>query len=291
MSALQSVASPSNSALDSIAGRIDEISTLPHVAVKVMQIASDPQSDAGDLKFAMESDAALSARVLKCVNSSAYATRRKITNLQQAIAYLGTKQIRNLAVTAAVSELFKNDETIGTYCRGNLWKHLVSVGICARMIANRLDSADGEDMFLAGLLHDIGIILEDQHVHDTFSAVIESLREGTSLSAAERNRFGFDHTMMGEKIGELWGFPDCVKAAIRYHHMSTSYRGTEGTTVRCVEVANLICSLKGITSVGLQLVNFSQSAFGGLKLNKPDIAALGTEFDAELDANQALFHV
>ena len=291
MSALQSVAAPSNSALDAIVSRIDEISTLPHVAVQVMQIANDPTSDAGDLKLAMESDVSLSARVLRCVNSSAYATRRKITNLQQAIAYLGTKQIRNLAVTAAVSELFKNDESIGSYRRSNLWKHLVSVGICARMIAERLDSNEGEDIFLAGLLHDIGIVLEDQHVHDTFGKVIESLREGTSLSAMERNRFGFDHAMMGEKIGELWGFPDCVRAAIRYHHMSTSYRGTDGTAVRCVEVANLVCSLKGITSIGLQLVNFSQSAFSGLKLNKFDVASLGAELDAELEANQALFHV
>jgi len=291
MSSLQSVASPSNSALDAIVGRIDEISTLPHVAVKVMQVANDPASDAGELKMAMESDVSLSARVLKCVNSSAYATRRKITNLQQAIAYLGTKQIRNLAVTAAVSELFKDDETIGTYCRSNLWKHLVSVGLCARMIAKRLGSNEGEDIFLAGLLHDIGIVLEDQHVHDTFRKVIGSLREGTSLPATERNLFGFDHTMMGEKIGELWGFPDPVISALRYHHMSTTYRGTDGMTVRCVEVANLICSLKGITSVGLQLVNFSQSAFSGLKLNKSDIASLSAELDEELNANQGLFLV
>ncbi|HYW79808.1 MAG TPA: HDOD domain-containing protein [Thermoguttaceae bacterium] len=291
MSALQSVASPSNSALDAIVSRIDEISTLPHVAVKVMQVANDPTTDAGDLTLAMESDAALSARVLRCVNSSAYATRRKITNLKQAIAYLGTKQIRNLAVTAAVSELFKDNEAIGSYCRGNLWKHLVSVGLCSRMIASRLNWAEGEDMFLAGLLHDIGIVLEDQHVHTTFCMVIKSLREGTSLSASERNRFGFDHTMMGEKIGELWGFPDCVQAAIRYHHMSTTYRGPESTTVRCVEVANLICSLKGITSVGPQLVNFSQSAFSGLKLSKTDIASLSAELDAEIETNQALFHV
>jgi len=291
MSALQSVASPSNSALDSIVGRIDEISTLPHVAVKVMQVANDPTSDAGDLTMAMESDASLSARVLRCVNSSAYATRRKITNLQQAIAYLGTKQIRNLAITAAVSELFKDDEMIGKYCRPDLWKHLVSVGICARMIAKRVGSNEGEDIFLAGLLHDIGIVLEDQHVHGTFCRVVESLREGTSLPASERNTFGFDHTMMGQKIGELWGFPDSVKSAIRYHHMSTTYRGTDGMTVRCVEVANLICSLRGITSVGLQLVNFSQSAFSGLKLTKADIGSLDAELDDELQAHQGLFHV
>ncbi len=291
MSALQSYASPSSSALDSIVGRIDEISTLPHVAVQVMQIANDPESDATDLNRAMESDAALSARVLRLVNSSAFAVRKEITNLQQAIAYLGTKQIRNLAVTAAVSELFKEDDTIGTYCRSRLWKHLVSVGICARMISKRLEKADGEDTFLAGLLHDIGIILEDQHVHDTFCSVVESLREGTPLATAERNRLGFDHSMMGEKIGERWGFPDCVKAAIRYHHMATRYRGPAADIVRCVEVANLICTLKGISSVGLKLVTFSQPTFTALQLTKADIVSLGAELDAELTQHEGLFHV
>ena len=291
MSALQSYASPSSSALDSIIGRIDEISTLPHVAVQVMQIANDPESDATELNQAMESDAALSARVLRLVNSSAFAVRKEITNLQQAIAYLGTKQIRNLAVTAAVSELFKEDDTIGTYRRSQLWKHLVSVGICARMIATRLKTADGEDAFLAGLLHDIGIILEDQHVHDTFCSVIKSLREGTPLATAERNRFGFDHSMMGEKIGERWGFPDCVKAAIRYHHMAVRYRGNAATVVRCVEVANLICTLKGIPSVGLKLVNFSQPTFAALQLKKADIVSLSAELDEELTEHEGLFHV
>ncbi|KKK88815.1 hypothetical protein LCGC14_2739340, partial [marine sediment metagenome] len=178
-----------------------------------------------------------------------------------------------------------------TYQRSGLWKHLVSVGLCARMLAKRIDSVDGEDMFLSGLLHDIGIILEDQHVHDTFCTVMESLREGTPLAAAERNRFGFDHSMMGEKIGELWGFPDCTKAAIRYHHMAMSYRGPEGNAVRCVEVANLICTLKGITSVGMKLVTFSQPTFAALGLKKAEIVSLGEELNEILVENESLFHM
>ena len=66
--------------------------------------------------------------------SSAYATRSKITNLQQAIAYLGMRQVRNLAVTASVSRLFKQKESIGSYQRNGLWRHLVAVGICGRLL-------------------------------------------------------------------------------------------------------------------------------------------------------------
>lgn len=189
----------STPSLESVAKRIHEISTLPHIALRVMQVASDNHCGAADLKGVMENDAAMSARVLRCVNSAAYALRSKITNLQEAIAYVGLKQIRNVAMTATVSDLFKKDESIGSYRRRGLWQHLVSVGICARLIAMRRKIEAFEDAFLAGLLHDVGIILEDQQVHDRFARVIRALNAQQTLVEAERAELGFDHTMLGEK--------------------------------------------------------------------------------------------
>lgn len=278
-------------ALETVVRRVDDVSSLPHVALRVMEIAQDPNSGAADLKEAMESDAALSARVLRCVNSSAYALRTKITNLQQAIAYLGLKQIRNLAMTASVSELFRKNETIGAYCREDLWRHLVSVGIAARLIAMRRGMPNFEDMFLAGLLHDLGIILEDQHAHGAFREMILTLDGRRTLAEAERAALGFDHTRLGEKIGELWGFPPAVRASIRHHHTSATYRGEEIDTVRCVEVANMICTLKGITSVGHKLVVLSAPAVAGLGLSREDLAVLATDLDEELRRHASLFEV
>jgi len=277
--------------LDSVVRRIHDISTLPHVALRVMEVANNPSSGAQEMKEAMESDAALSARVLRCVNSSAYAVRDKITNLLHAIAYLGVKQIRNLAMTAAVSELFQKDEAIGRYTREGLWRHLVSVGLGARLIALRLSFANFEDIFLAGLLHDIGIILEDQYVHGPFCDVIESLQEGTPLCHTEFNRLGWNHTQLGEKVAESWRFPDPVKDAIRHHHGPASYSGDHLDVVRCVEIANLICTLKGISAVGEKLVGFSREAFDGLSLHREDIQVLAESFDEEFSTNAVLFDI
>lgn len=291
MGQLLSYAKAANEAVETVARRIEEISTLPQVAMHVMQIAADETSAAADLTEAMESDTALSARVLRCVNSSAYGVRQKITNLQQAIAYLGIKQIRNLAVTASVSELFQADDIIGPYRRAELWRHLVSVAVCARMLARQLDFADFEDMFLAGLLHDIGIILEDQYAHDGFCKVVQSLREEKPLAATERQRLGFDHTSLGEKVAEIWGFPELVKATIRYHHTSAAYRGSEATVVRCVEVANLICTQKGISSVGLKLVKCSQPVLAALSISSADLKSFSGMLDNELAAHSNLLQV
>jgi putative nucleotidyltransferase with HDIG domain len=277
--------------LESVLRRVHEISTLPHIALRVMEVANSPDSGASDLKQVMESDAALSTRVLRCVNSSAYAVRSRITNLQQAIAYLGLKQIRNLAMTASVSELFKENKSMGTYSRPGLWKHLVSVGVCARLIALRRKVRNFEDVFLAGLLHDVGIILADQNANEQFSQIVSALDQTKTLAENEFAVLGFDHTLLGLEVAESWGFPEIVKASIRYHHCSSIYKGEEQAVVQCVEVANMICTTKGISSVGANLVKFPQSAISGLSLTKEDIAALAADLDREVAQNAGLFQL
>jgi putative nucleotidyltransferase with HDIG domain len=275
--------------LEDVVRQVNEVSTLPNVATKVMEVANDPDSNASDLRGVIETDAALSARILRCVNSSAYATRERISNLQQAIAYLGLKQIRSLALTASVAELFAQDEAIGSYRRRGLWQHLVAVGICARLLAMRRQIPDFEDAFVAGLLHDIGIILEDQYVHDHFRNVIQTLTPGTTLAETERNVLGFDHARLGAKFAESWRFPPRLTAAIGYHHMSVRYRGPDVAIVRCVEVANLICTVKGYSSVGLKLVKVSQPALNALSLTREHLLVLAQDLDEELERNSALF--
>jgi putative nucleotidyltransferase with HDIG domain len=277
--------------LDTLVNRIQDISTLPHIITKTIEVVNNPDSSALDLKEVIETDAALSARILRCVNSSAYALRQSITNLGQAISFLGMREIRRLALTASVAEMFAKDETIGSYRRRDLWKHMVSVGLCARLIAMRQKIADFEDVFIAGLLHDIGIVFEDQYVHERFRSVVQSLDAGKTLCEVERKHLGFDHTKLGAKVAEIWHFPESVKAAIGYHHMSINYCGEAITIVRCTEVANLICTLKGYTSVGKKLVQVSQPALNALSLTREHLAVLATDVEEELKKNASLLNL
>ena len=291
MSVLQSETDRAETALEKVVRRIHDVSTLPQIALRVMEVANDPDSGAADLKETMEGDAALSARVLRQVNSSAYALRTQVTNLQQAIAYLGMKQIRNLAMTISVGKMFEKDDAVGPYRRSQLWRHLVSVGIAARMIAMRMNMANFEDMFLAGLLHDLGIIFEDEHLPEPFAEIMNSSDDNATLAQMERRRLGFDHTQLGAAVAEQWGFPDAATAAIRYHHVSSEYRGNHINVVRCVELANVLCSHKGITSIGRNLVKLSRPAVVALSLKKEDFVVLIEDLDAELSANSGLFQV
>jgi HD-like signal output (HDOD) protein len=278
-------------ALDRFVRNVEEISTLPHVALRIVEVANNENSGAADLKAVLESDPPLSARVLRCVNSAAYALRTRATNLQHAIAYLGCKQVRNLAITASVSDLFKKNEPIGSYRRTALWRHFIAVGVCARLVAMRLRLANFEDAFLAGLLHDLGIILEDQQAHEQFTAAMLALDPHRTLVEIEREHLGFDHTLVGDRVAARWNLPESVRAAMRHHHASAAYRGGETAVLYCVDVANMICTLRQISSVGLNLLKPSTDAIRGLGMKKEDVVVLAQDLDRELKAHQDLFVV
>lgn len=277
--------------LEEIVERISDVSTLPHVALRVMEVANDPNCGARDLKEVLEADVSLSTRVLRVVNSSAYAVRTKITNLQQAIAFLGSKQIRNLAMTASVSKLFQQDETIGKYQRLGLWKHLVAVGTCARLLAMRLRFKNFEDIFLAGLLHDLGLILVDQHFHNAFVEIMTQAEEGKPICKLELAVLGFTHCQLAGEITKKWQFPPAVVAAAAYHHGPVVYYGEHLEAVRCVEVANLVCTLKEMPSIGMNCLRVPQGSISALRLTKNDLVVLGEDLERELKANQVLFQM
>jgi len=275
--------------LDRLSSKITEVSTLPHIALRVMEVANNKDTGASDLREILEGEPALSSRVLKCVNSAAYGLREKVTSLQRAISYLGFKQVRNLAITASVSDLFKTDNHIGSYNRTGLWRHLVAVGLCSRMIAMRLRLPVFEEAFLAGLLHDIGIILEDQYSHDDFSLIVNSLSPDTTLVAMEQEVQGFDHTMLGYRIANQWKFPDETLVAIKHHHQFLKYNGPHTTILACVVVANMICSMKDITSVGVQQLRPSRAAIDALRFGRDDLKVIASDLDQEMDQSKQLF--
>lgn len=278
-------------ALDALVHQIVDISALPAVALRAIEVAQDPGSGAADLKRVVEGDPALSARLLRMVNSAAFGVRTRVTNLHQAISFAGFSQIRNLALTASVSELFSDEDRIGLYSRAGLWRHLVSVAVASRMVAVRTGMRDFEDAFVAGLLHDIGIILIDQHAHARFTRVIRGLDGARRLCDAEHDVFGFDHTTLGARIAEKWRFPPGVTAAIRHHHASHDHNGPDAPVVHCVAVANTICTMKGIPSVGLRLVAPPVAAFQALHMTREDVLVLAIDLDNELKLNEALFEL
>ena len=273
--------------------RISEVSTLPTVAVKIIEVANDPTTGAEDLLGAVQFDTALAARIMRTVNSSYYSMQNKVADLKLAITLLGFKEIRNLAMTAYIAQLFRKGAGHGAYTREGLWNHMIGVGIVAQLVAETCQRVPPREAYLAGLLHDIGLILEDQYLNKPFCKVIDLLAEDTPLRDVEHKVMGFDHAELGEYVASQWSLPRHLTATIRYHHSPLEYEGEHRDMVFVVALADFFCNVKGLTQMGVRNMQMPPSeVFAALGLSKQHIAQIWTRLDDTLKSADvmALIH-
>lgn len=263
--------------------RISEVSTLPAVAMRIIQVANDSTTGAADLLEAVEYDAAMATRIMRTVNSSYYSMQNKVADLKLAITLLGFKEIRNLAMTAYVAQLFKKGEGHGTYTREGLWNHMIGVGIVARLIAEVSRKAAPREAYLAGLLHDLGFILVDQYLNKPFHQLIDSLREERSLVEVEEEILGFDHASLGSYVGKQWRLPEHLVATIRFHHDPLAYVGDHWAMVYTVALADFFCNAKGVSPLGVRnTVTPPSQVFSALGLQKSQVNQIWESLDDAL---------
>ena len=272
-----------------LARRVQEISTLPTISQKVARVAGDPKAGPSDLIEAIASDPVLCARLLRDAHAVVGVLGYPATNLEHVVAALGMKHVRDAVLTATISDLFRMPGTIDVYCRSDLWRHMVAVAVAARMIARQINHDHPEDVFLAGLLHDLGIIVEDEQVHADFCRVIGSLEKGKTLTASERMLLGFDHASLGAVVAGLWGFSEGVRAAIRYHHMATAYRGAMPTSCCASRLAICFARCEESRRSGSISSGFRGRRFSALALKERDIPSLQTDLSRELADHARLF--
>lgn len=283
----------SPASVELFARQITEISSLPDTAVKIIETVQNANAGASDLMRVLQSDPSLTARVLRTVNSAAFGLSEKVRDLHKAISFLGFTQIRNLALTASISNIFKEGEQISSYTRPGLWRHMVSVGIGARMIARRVELPNPEEAFLCGLLHDIGIILIDQYAHEQFREVLSQVeaRADAFLCDVEREVLGFDHAELAAHVLRGWRFPPLLENCILLHHERNLRNAQEPLIVQCVQAANIICTLSGVASVGRKALQCSADVFRELGFGKTDVKVLATDLGENLEQQKALFEL
>ncbi len=196
-----------------------DISSIKEITIQLITVVNDPKTGAKDLKNIIEKDPPLSARLLRVANSAYYGFRRRISNVQEAIVGIGFNAVKELALNQKVCELFQKDYYFEGYSRSALWEHSVAVALCNKSIYMKEFRELGENIYTAGLLHNIGIIIEDQFLQNNFiDALMQSKNDKCNLLYAEKNIFGFDHTDIGRAIADNWDFPDKLAIAIGNHH-------------------------------------------------------------------------
>ena len=203
-----------------IVGKFSELKTLPHVAIKVSQLANNENSTMSDFEEIIKLDPVLVTRLLRLVNSPYFGLVQKIESISKAVVFTGMKQLRNLVAIESLRGMFKEGAD-GEFSPQKLWLHSATVAILAEMIAKRIFGQEAEDVFLAGIIHDIGLIVEYQIVGDQLREACLNFKNGKgTIVECEQESIGTDHSEVGYLLAKGWNLPDEVLKGIKSHHIS-----------------------------------------------------------------------
>ncbi len=187
--------------------------SLPAVAMKVIELTNNPRVDAAKLKACIENDPALTIKILRTVNSSLFGLARQVSDLNQALALLGTKPLKLLVLGFSLpKELFTDvqAEVLSAY-----WRHTLTKAVAAREIAESIWSVPGDEPFIAGLLQDLGVLVMLQDLGEPFAAFLEKVRlEQCDLANLENATLGFDHTALTSNLLDHWGLPESLVSTV-----------------------------------------------------------------------------
>jgi len=236
--------------LKTIVRRIDDLPTLPRSVFRITELVNNPTSSAKDLAKVITDDQVLTARLLKLVNSSFYGFPRRIATVTGAVVLLGFDAIRNLLLTTSIFEVFTNSNRMSRYNREQLWDHSLGCAIGAKVIGEALHYEKIEELFVSGLLHDIGKIVEMILLPKDFSKITAMVETGKDMMAdAEEQILGYTHAEVGKLLAETWNLPPNLIEAIAHHHQPNGGRKF-AQEIAIVHLADILCRAMRIGSGG-----------------------------------------
>lgn len=221
---------------------ISSISTLPEITTRVIKTVEDPKSDAKQLHAIVSHDPALVTRILKVVNSAFYGLPGQVASIDRAIVILGLTAVKNLAVAASLGQMFRGVRLCDGYNARDLWTHCVSVAVVSRELSRTLKLPLAEEAFLAGMIHDVGLLVSLQCWPEKLSIVCEQAKQGLKpFCEIEREVMGVDHQMLGKALAERWQFPRTCLEAAGFHHEPQLLAADARALTSVVYVADRLC--------------------------------------------------
>jgi diguanylate cyclase (GGDEF)-like protein len=217
----------------------------PGVATRIIELANDPDVDIDRIAEVLSIDPATTARVLRIANSPMYAMSREITSLSQALMVLGLNATISLALSFSLLKSWQTETEPGGLDYSLFWRRAMLAAASTRAIAAKLGWRDGEAMFVAALIQDIGIMALDRTLPDLYDGLGVAQVKQCAVIERERERTGADHAEVGEWLLESWKFPETVLHAVRDSHdpMASPVEGREVLFVRAVAFSSEIAEL------------------------------------------------
>jgi len=225
---------------------------IPAVVFELNEVIANPMSSAENIAEVVNRSPSLTALLLKIVNSSFYGFPSKIDKVSHAVTLIGTREISGLALGISILSIFKNipKEIIDMY---SFLKHSLACGIFSRILAANLNSNQTEQLFVSGLLHDLGrLILYIHFPKESHDIITRSRNRSKLLLEEETDYLGCDHAQVGKQLMKQWKLPLILENTVYYHHNPS--QAQQPTPAAIVHLADIMVNILGIGSSGEKFV-------------------------------------
>jgi len=229
------------------------------VARHLISLMGNDRTSAADLDRVIRNDQALSARILKQANSSMYGRSRGVASLTDAVVLLGHGCLTDLVLGASLDEALGISDLPGF--GEAAWDHSIDCAASARAVARMTGVADPDAAFVAGLMHDIGLLVIARAVPTELGAILAS--NPREPLAAERLVLGVNHPQVGQRLLEQWNLPAYLSEAVRLHHAPSRRHTLTNPLINVVALADQLSIIDG---TGLYPAAASTDPFGLLRL-------------------------
>lgn len=194
------------------------LASLPQTLAEVLRVVRDEHSSADQLARVLMKDPPLTARILRMANSPIYGTGQKIGSMIQAIRVLGDRQVTALALSTSVYDMTRDWQS--SLDRMRFWRHSLETAIASRMIGDELRRRSTEELFMAGLLHDLGLLVLEKAEPGEFARIWNQAGKEGGIAQLEYELWGTTHAEIGAMLLEKWNLPEVIHQSILNHHNS-----------------------------------------------------------------------
>jgi HD-like signal output (HDOD) protein len=244
----------------------------------------NPSTSAKEVAQIISSDPALTSKVLRVVNSSFYGFPNRITTVSHAIVILGFNTIKSIVLSSTIFDVFRRGGKPGDFDRAEFWKHSIGCGAAAKVLGRRINYPMLEELFIAGLLHDVGKIVLDQYVPDKFAEVGALVRSRDILIAeAETQVLGVTHADVGAWLFEKWNLSKGLTDTVRCHH-NPALAGENQRFAEIIHVADVLVRAVRFGNGGDQKIPaIQESAWRSLGLSEKELDQLLEQTSQEIE--------
>jgi HD-like signal output (HDOD) protein len=239
--------------------RSENLPVLPQAVSNVLKLADDPAAGPRDMEKVIERDPAITAKILRAANSAYYGSPN-VPTIGRAIAFLGMNVVRSLVVSIAFQQMVSGKGGSNRFDSLEYWRHSLAVATGARILGRMKMAQRAEELYCAGMMHDVGLLVLDRFLNSDLDIAIESCQMNKiPLHEAEIAQMSFSHAEVGGLLAEKWALTPLIRNAIKYHH-NPSEDGDFFETTCYIAAANTLAHQCGFTNHAIGLENVMDPA-------------------------------